>query len=306
MATQGSAKTLFLTVDNTRFAYRLIGTAKSTSPPLLMLNHVRSTIDTWDPSVIDPLAVTRQLIIVDYPGLGHSTGAVGASVLSFAESILAFLRVILPTIHATNVDVLGFSLGGYVAQDLALIAPDLINKLVLSGTGPSLGTNLERPMTEIQSTIFSPIPDPAAVITAFFPPTTGSEGSDWLNRSTTSRAGVAGENEEPSIAGFTTGPALQPLIKAYLTWDADPLPYSLLQTIQKDVLVTAGDNDLIVTTQNSFTLARQLPRANFVMFPGSGHGHLFQYAAYFTKLVEDFLGEGLPVAPFSAGTIAPL
>ncbi|KAL9610226.1 MAG: hypothetical protein Q9167_005048 [Letrouitia subvulpina] len=305
MATQASAKTLSLAVNDTQFAYRLIGAANSSSPPLLMLNHVRSTIDTWDPSVIDPLAATHQLITVDYPGLGHSTGAVGASVLNFAESIITFLRALLPTIHTTRVDILGFSLGGYVAQYLTLIAPDLVNKLVLSGTGPSLGANLERPMTEIQSSIFAPIPGPA-VITAFFPPTTGSEGSDWLSRSTTSRAGVAGENGEPSIAGFTTGPALEPLIKAYLTWDADPLPYSLLQTIQKDVLVTAGDNDLIVTTQNSFTLARQLPRANFVMFNGSGHGHLFQYAEYFTKLVEEFLGGGLPVAPFSAGTIAPL
>jgi pimeloyl-ACP methyl ester carboxylesterase len=80
----------------------------------------------------------------------------------------------------------------------------------------------------------------------------------------------------------------------------------LLQTIQKDALVTAGDNDLIVPTMNSFVLARQLSRANFAMFPSSGHGHLFQYAEYYTKLVKEFLDGSMPTAPFSAGRIPAL
>ncbi|KAM0463246.1 hypothetical protein ACHAPV_003374 [Trichoderma viride] len=308
MSTQETAKTLYLDADGIKYAYRLIGnsTAGSHSPPLLMLNHVRATIDTWDPEVINNFTATgRQIITYDYAGIGHSQGKVAPSIRGFAVNLLAFLNVLLPSLHTQQVDVLGFSMGGYVAQQLALDAPNVINKLVLSGTGPSLGADLQRPMNEVQSTVFNPTPD-ASILPAFFPPfTTGDEGLAWLNRSVGSRQGVAGKRGEPAIASFTSGEALVNLTQAYLTWDADPVPYSLLQTIQKDALVTSGDNDLIVPTQNSFVLARQLSRANYVMFPSSGHGHLFQYAGYFTKVVGEFLDGKLPTVPFSAGQVPP-
>ncbi|KAG6362965.1 hypothetical protein INS49_008060 [Diaporthe citri] len=208
MTMQETAKTLYLEAEGIQYAYRIIGNSSDNGPPLLMLNHVRSTIDTWDPWVINNLTATgRQLITCDYTGLGHSNG-------------------------------------------------------------------------RIQSSI---------------------RGVAWFNRSTTSRAGIAGKDGEPEIALSTTGEALVNLTQAHLTWDADPIPYALLQSIQKDVLVTNGDNDLIVPTKNSYILARQLPRANFVMFPSSGHGHLFQYAGYYTKLVGEFLDGKLPTAPFSSG-----
>ncbi|KZZ92561.1 Alpha/beta hydrolase fold-1 [Moelleriella libera RCEF 2490] len=311
MSTQETAKTLYLDANGIRYAYRLIGNhnATSASPPLLMLNHVRATIDTWDPELINNLTSTgRQLITYDYAGIGHSGGSVAPSIRGFAVNLLAFLHVLLPSLprNTTHVDVLGFSMGGYVAQQAALDAPDIFRKMILSGTGPSLGPGLVRPMNEVQSTILNPIPS-AATIAAFFPSfTTGDEGLAWFSRSTNSRAGVAGKNGEPDVAQFTTGPSLKPLTQAYLTWDADPLPYSLLQTIQKDVLVTAGDNDLIVPTENAFVLSRQLSRANFVMFPSSGHGHLFQYPLNSAKLINDFLDGNLPIAPSSAGEISPL
>ncbi|EHK20180.1 uncharacterized protein TRIVIDRAFT_155482 [Trichoderma virens Gv29-8] len=308
MATQETAKTLYLDADGIKYAYRLIGnyTARSHSVPLLMLNHVRATIDTWDPEVINNFTASgRQLITYDYAGIGHSQGNIAPSIRGFAVNLLAFLNVLLPSLHAQQVDVLGFSMGGYVAQQFALDAPHLVNKLVLSGTGPSLGPGVERPMNEVQSTVFNPTPG-LPTIEAFFPSfTTGTEGQAWFNRSTNSRQGVAGKNGEPGIASFTTGEDLVKLTQAYLTWDADPVPYSLLQTIQKDALVTTGDNDLIVPTQNSYVLARQLSRANFVMFPSSGHGHLFQYAGYFTKVVGEFLDGKLPTAPFSSGQAPP-
>lgn len=302
MTTQETAKTLYLEAEGIQYAYRIIGNSSDNGPPLLMLNHVRSTIDTWDPWVINNLTATgRRLITCDYAGLGHSNGRIQSSIRGFAVTILAFLSALMPTLKTDQVDVLGFSMGGYIAQQLALDAPDVVRKLVLAGTGPSLGPDLERPMNEVQSTVFNPTPG-MPTIQAFFPSfTTGDEGVAWFNRSTTSRAGIAGKDGEPEIALFTTGDALVNLTQAYLTWDADPMPYSLLQSIQKDALVTNGDNDLIVPTKNSYVLARQLPRANFVMFPSSGHGHLFQYAGYYTKLVGGFLDGQLPTAPFSSG-----
>lgn len=306
MATQETAKTLYLDADGIKYAYRLIGKAGNASVPLLMLNHVRSTIDTWDPEVINNLTASgRQLITYDYAGLGHSGGAVAPSIRGFAVNLLGFLGKLLPTLGTQQVDVLGFSMGGYVAQQLALDAPDVVRKLVLSGTGPSLGPNLQRPMAEVQSTVFNPVPG-LHTIDAFFPTfSTGDQGLAWFNRSTSSRANIAGKDGEPAVALFTTGAPLLNLTRAYLGWDADPVPYSLLQTIQKDVLVTAGDNDLIVPTHNSFVLSRQLSRANYAQFPNSGHGHLFQYPEYYTKLVGEFLNGQLPTVSFSAGQVPP-
>ncbi|KIX96685.1 uncharacterized protein Z520_07404 [Fonsecaea multimorphosa CBS 102226] len=308
MATQETAKTLFLTAEGVQYAYRIIGNSSNSSPPLLLLNHIRGTIDTWDPYVIDNFtALGRQVITYDYSGVGHSSGPIGSTIKAFALNLLVFLQGMLPSLNATQVDVLGFSMGGYVAQQLCLDAPDVVRKLVLSGTGPSLGPDLQRPMNEVQSTVFQPVPNPLSIADAFFPPwTTGDMGLAWLNRSLAARASMAGKNGEPQIASFTSGTDVMTLTQPYLNWDADLVPYSLLQTIQKDTLVTAGDNDLIVPTHNSFVLSRQLPRANFAMFPSSGHGHIFQYARYYTALVNDFLNGRLPVVPFSAGAIPPL
>jgi alpha-beta hydrolase superfamily lysophospholipase len=147
MATQETAKTLFLTAESIDYAYRLIGNSNN-SPPLLLLNHVRATIDTWDPYVINNLTASgRQLITYDYAGIGHSGGSVAPSMKGFAVNLLAFLNVLLPTLHVDHIDILGFSMGGYVAQQLALDSPDVVRKLVLSGTGPSFGPGLQRPMT---------------------------------------------------------------------------------------------------------------------------------------------------------------
>ncbi|KAH8719168.1 Alpha/Beta hydrolase protein [Phaeosphaeriaceae sp. PMI808] len=306
MATQETAKTLYLTVEDIKYAYRLIGNTvsdKITTPPLLMLNHFRANIDLWDPDVINKLSASRQVITYDYTGIGHSGGEVPRSIKGFSQNLEAFLRALKPILNIDYFDVLGFSLGGFVAQQLVLDAPDLVRKLVLSGTGPSFGPHLERPMAEVQSGIMAPIPSGPVVIDAFFPSFIAKDaGEAWLNRVIGSRQAIAGKDGEPDWAFFLTGPGLPNLIEAYLKWDADPVPYALLGTIQKDVLVTAGQSDLIVPSQNAYILSRQLKRANFVVYPGSGHGHPFQYSSFYTKQVTSFLDGGWP-SPFSAGTI---
>ncbi|KAF2113885.1 Alpha/Beta hydrolase protein [Lophiotrema nucula] len=309
MSTQETAKTLYLDVKGIKYAYRIIGGVnheRNEQPPLLMLNHFRSNIDLWDPEVINRLAVTRRVITYDYAGLGHSGGDVAGSVKEFSQNVKAFLEELLPTINTPQVDVLGFSLGGYVVQQLALDAPDLVRKLVLAGTGPSLGPDLARPMAEVQSAIMAPTPNGPAIADAFFPSFIAKEaGEAWLTRIIGARQAIAGKDGEPASAFFLTGPGLQKLVEVYLKWDADPLPYALLGTIQKDALVTNGQNDLIVPTQNSYVLSRQLQRAHFVVYPGSGHGHLFQFPDFYSKQVVSFLDGEWPTPPFSAGTIAP-
>jgi pimeloyl-ACP methyl ester carboxylesterase len=310
MATQETAKTLYLTADGIKFAYRIIGSSSHNhSKPLLMLNHFRSNIDLWDPYLIDNFTSSgRQLITYDYAGHGHSGGTVATSVKGFAANLIAFLHILLPTLNTTSVDVLGFSLGGYVSQQTVLMEPSIFDKLILAGTGPSLGPGIQYPMAEVQSGIMSNPPNGNATIDAFFPSFIArDEGVAWISRSIAARSQIAGHNGEPELALFLSDPAnLANLIEAYLTWNADAVPYSLLQTIQKDVLVTAGSNDLVVPTQNALVLARQLPRANLLMFPGSGHGHLFQYAKEFVNSANEFLDGKWPVPPNSAGSIGGL
>jgi pimeloyl-ACP methyl ester carboxylesterase len=309
MSTQETAKTSFISVEDIKFAYRIIGPASNNGgnniPPLLMLNHFRSNIDLWDPLLVNSLVATgRQLITYDYAGMGHSGGAIATSIKGFAKDVIAFLNVLLPTLHLESVDVLGFSLGGYVVQQLTLDAPTLVRKIVLAGTGPSLGPHLDKPMAEVQSAIMAQPPDGNAIADAFFPSFVAREaGAAWLNRIVGGRQGAAGKNGEPDFAFFLGGEGLPKLIETYLKWDADPVPYALLQTIQKDALVTAGKHDLIVPTQNSYILSRQLPRANFIVYPGSGHGHLFQFAEFYAQQVGSFLDGEWPTPPSSSGAI---
>ncbi|KAK3356685.1 Alpha/Beta hydrolase protein [Lasiosphaeria hispida] len=317
MSTQETAKTLYVEVDGIKYAHRIIGEqtpSSLASPPLLLLNHFRSNIDLWDPLVVNALATSRLVITYDYSGVGHSTGAVKLSVAAFASDVISFLTTLLPTLPGTPtaVDVLGFSIGGYVAQQLTLDAPHLVRKLVLSGTGPSGSAGdvaHRRPMAEVQSAIMSDPPNGSAILDAFFPSFTTREsgiGEAWFGRVLAGRAAVAGKDGEPEFVSFTSGPGLKNFTQALLGWDADLKPYAFLQTIQKETLVTAGSNDLIVSTVNSFELARNIPRAHFVMFPGSGHGHLFQYAVFFAEQVDRFLKGGYPTAPFAAGEINEL
>ncbi|KAF4467209.1 Alpha beta hydrolase fold-1 [Fusarium albosuccineum] len=303
--TQETAKTLYLTANNIKFAYRIIGPEKSSKPPILFLNHYRSNIDLWDPLVVNGIAAAgRQVITYDYGGVGHSGGDCELSVKAFSANAIAFLKELLPTLAGSpkQVDLLGFSLGGYVVQQLTIDMPEIVNRIVISGSGLS-GTasswTAVRPMAEVQSAISAEPADGQAIADAFFPSfiNTKDASQGWLGRIFSGRAQIAGKDGEPEFRNFLHGPQLQRLTEAYLKWDGDTTTNALLQTIQKDTLVTAGSNDLIVPTQNAYALSRQIPRANFVVYPGSGHGHLFQYSDFYVKQVNSFLDGEWPSPP---------
>ena len=259
MATQEKAPTRYIRAEGIQYAYRLIGpdhTLISIQPPLLMLNHYRSTIDLWDPYLINNFTQThnRTLITYDYAGIGHSSGPVATTIAGMGNDLIAFLNVLMVLLKIRQVDVLGFSIGGIVAQQLVLTKPEVVNKMVLAASSPSLGPDVERPRTDVQSAIMTSELIPSAVLAAFFPAfLVGTEGQAWLNRSLASRTGIAGTNGEPEVATFVSGTdgKLQNLTRAFLGWDADHLPYALLQKVQKDVLVTSGQNDVILPPRKS-------------------------------------------------------
>lgn len=315
MTTHETAKTKFLQANGISFGYRVIGEPNGTKNPLLLLNHFRSSIDLWDPLIVNGIAASgRQVISYDYAGVGHSSGDVRLSIKEFSADVIAFLTSLLSSLPGspTQVDILAFSMGGYVAQQVVLDSPGLVGKMVISGSGPSGSTGtlaglLSRPMAEVQSAIMTNPPQARPILDSFFPTfiDTKDAANAWLGRIMSARAALAGKEGEPEFKSFLAGPQLHRLTEAYLKWDADPVPFSLLQTVQKDVLVTAGDNDLIVPTISTFALAKQLPRASFVMYPGSGHGHIFQYPDFYVKQVNQFLAGEWPVPNWSFGTIRP-
>jgi pimeloyl-ACP methyl ester carboxylesterase len=148
MSTQQTAKTQYISApDATTFGYRRLGTGNGT--PLVMLTHFRGTMDKWDPALINTLASQRQVITVDYKGVGHSNGEVATSVRESAADIALFVEALLG--EGAEIDVLGFSLGGYVAQMVAHNADQArirVRKLILAGTGTSFGPELVMPSNQ--------------------------------------------------------------------------------------------------------------------------------------------------------------
>lgn len=140
MATFQTTLTNSVTANGISFAYRLFGAAStSTTPPLVFLQHFRGTLNHWDPLLLNPLSLTHPILLLDYAGVGSSSGAVRDNFLTSAKDIIS----VLAALGITRVDLLGFSIGGFTAQLVALEAPGLVRKLILAGTGPSAGDGLE-------------------------------------------------------------------------------------------------------------------------------------------------------------------
>ncbi|MFY0584188.1 alpha/beta fold hydrolase [Cystobacter fuscus] len=170
-STAVTAKNQFVQGTNgVRYAYRRLGTASSSVPPLVLLQHFRGNLDNWDPAFVDALSAGREVILFDNAGVGLSSGTVPSTVAQMARDAIAFLEAL----NVKQADLLGFSLGGFIAQELALIRPALVRRLVLAGTGPKGAPGMygwrqdiadhalhPEPAGRICSTSSSPIPRPA-------------------------------------------------------------------------------------------------------------------------------------------------
>ncbi|KAH7144159.1 Alpha/Beta hydrolase protein [Dactylonectria estremocensis] len=299
MSTQQTAKTHYVnTPDGAKFAYRRIGTGLGT--PLVLITHFRGTMDKWDPLLINSLAASRPIITVDYPGVGLSTGEVATSVRQSAANITTFLELICQS----EVDLLGFSLGGYVAQMVALNSDPSkvkIRKLILAGTGLSYGPKLATsPNQDIGSVAAVKDATIDTFKTLFFPKnregdaaaeswwsrihersreTCGEEVSQWLSHGFKDqgkgllRQGMQGQS-------FTTQPETGQSLEG---------SYDRLQDLKTPVLVANGHDDYMIPTSNSYLIYQLVPNGQLILYPNSGHGFLFQYATVFAKHVLLFL-----------------
>lgn len=270
-----SAPTNHVEAAGTRFAYRRLG--PDTGVPVVLLNHWGANLDNFDPPIVEGLAVDRPVYALDYRGIGASGGTAPVSVAEMASDTIATIRAL----GLTSVDLIGFSLGGFVAQQILLDAPDLVRRAILAGTGPAGGAGIER---------VGPVSWPLIVkgLITFRDPKfylffTSSVAGKHAAKAFLARLKerTRGRDKAVSLKAFLRQ------LKAIKAWGLQaPQP---LDTIAKPVLVANGDHDIMVPSENSADLARRIPGAQLVLYPDAGHGGIFQYHDAFLTKAKAFL-----------------
>ena len=288
MATQQTATTQFIDVNDTKYGYRLIGEPCSDNPPLLLINHYRGTLDTWDPRLLNSLARTRLVITFDYSGIGWSTGPVASNLYITAADIVAFVNALLPVLPTptSTVDVLGYSLGSLITQLLGIQAPPgLFRKLIIAGTSVGLSPRTESSNLEILGLETTDV-TPENAINVFFPctPTAQAAGREWWKR-----IHERDVRSEPTKTFTAPGETLDAATKAMVGWFADANPFTLLSVIKNEVLVAAGSADLLPPPRNAVEVGLGIKGARTVLFGSMGHGFIFQAGEEFVRLVVTFL-----------------
>ncbi|HEY8237187.1 MAG TPA: alpha/beta hydrolase [Gaiellaceae bacterium] len=282
-ATQASyadASTRRVTADNAiEYAYRELG---DSDVPLVLLQHFRGNLDNWDPALVDALAADRRVVTFDNVGVGGTTGVTPNTIEAMAYDAIAFLEAM----DFQRVDLLGFSIGSFVAQEIALIRPDLLGRVVLASSAPQGAAGMHGWAPEVIGAVGARETTPQGYISVFFAPTDTSREAGQqaagriFGRRTT-------ERDEP-----TTWQTRQAQYDAVCTWGIPN--HALLErvsAIDLPVFVANGDSDPMILPRYSYLLAGLLPDARITIYPDSAHGFLFQHHSQFAAHVHAFLEE---------------
>ena len=272
--THDSAPTQFIEANGIRFAYRRIG--RTGGVPLVLNVHFRGTMDHWDPAITDGLAEQREVILFDNAGIGASSGQTPPSVPGMAADAVAFIKAL----GIGKADVLGYSIGGKVAQEIALQAPDLVRKLILVGTGPRGADTTASRSAQIFSATYDP-PEHLWVAAHFLPNAAGrAAGLSYLERK------FRRQDRVPEVSEASAAAQLRAIVTSNEKADG-VLDY--LSGIHQPVLVVDGSNDLIIPTVNGYTLQQHLPNAQLIVYPDSSHAPFYQYPDLFLAHAALFL-----------------
>jgi pimeloyl-ACP methyl ester carboxylesterase len=276
--THQTASTQFVEANGIRFAYRRFG--KSSGVPLVFNQHFTGTMDHWDPAVTDGFARDREVILFNNAGVSSSSGEVPTSIEAMAASAIAFIGAL----GLSKVDVLGFSIGGFVAQEIAGQAPRLVRKLVLVGTGPRGGEGMADLTPEAQQIFGASYDEPDHLWLAVH--FTRSEASQAAGRGFLKRFRLRKANRDPEVNQKVAPAQLEALGKWGIQFKGS---YDYLNSIRQPTLIVNGGNDVIVYSVNSFILQQHLPNAELILYPDANHGSQYQYPELFVRHVSMFL-----------------
>jgi pimeloyl-ACP methyl ester carboxylesterase len=268
--------TRMIAAGGVEFAYRELG-VEHPGPPLVCLIHLAAVLDNWDPRVIDGLATKHRVITFDNRGVGASSGAPAASIEQMAEDAITFIE----GLGLGQVDLFGFSMGGMIAQEIALMRPELVRRMIITGTGPAGGEGISKVGRITYLDMLRGLltgQDPKQFL--FFTRTAAGirAGKEFLQRL---QERTSGRDKKITVR------ALQAQLKALRLW-GEKSPADLSR-IRQPVLVANGDSDRMVPSQNTYDLARRLPNSELIIYPDSGHGGAFQFHADFVPKVLRFL-----------------
>src|SRR6478735_6220958 len=254
--THQTAPTQFVEANGIRFAYRRFG--KSGGVPLVLNQHFTGTMDHWDPAVTNGLAKDREVILFNNAGVSSSSGEVPTSIEEMAANAIAFIRAL----ELSRIDVLGFSIGGFVAQEIAGQASGLVRKLILVGTGPRGGEGMASLTPEAQQIFGATYEEPDHLWLAVH--FTKSEASQAAGRDFLKRFRLRKEHRDPEVNEMVAPAQLEALGKWGIQFKGS---YDYLKAISQPTLVVNGGNDVIIYSVNSFILQQHLPNAQLILYP---------------------------------------
>jgi len=263
------------------YAYRDTGPGASGGMPLVLLQHFRGNLDNWDPALIDALASARRVITFDNAGVAGSTGTTPDTVEQMAHDAIAFIAAM----DLSQVDLLGFSIGSFVAQQVALTRPAIVRRLVLASAAPQGAAGMHGWAPEVIGAIGTPETSPEQYLDVFFARSSSSRqaGQEVLGR-------IYARTQDRDTA--TTWATREAQYDAVCTWGIpDHALLQRLSCLEMPVFVANGDSDPMILPHYSYLLAGLISQARVKIYPDSAHGFLFQHHADFAADVEAFLGD---------------
>jgi pimeloyl-ACP methyl ester carboxylesterase len=258
------------------YAYREAGAG---AVPLVLLQHFRGNLDNWDPALVDALASTRRVVTFDNVGVGGSTGTTPSDIQQMARDAIAFIAAM----DLAEVDILGFSIGSFVAQEIALTRPAIVRRLILASSAPQGAAGMHGWDPDVIGAIGTPSTSPDEYLSVFF---TSSPASRHAGQDALGRMYARTENRDAA----TTWATREAQYDAVCNWGVPD--HSLLQRLScldLPVFVANGDSDPMILPHYSYLLAGLIPQARVKIYPDAAHGFLFQHHAEFADDVDAFL-----------------